>query len=216
MTEPRPRPQSVQPANPIVLSPALLRTPIAGPYLVAAPWARWLQASWGRQGGAQAPSNAELDEGLTGTQGDLSQTQDDLTQTQGDLSQTQNDLTQTQGDLASTQTDLAALTTRVTSLETTVATLQTDLTALTARVTTLETTVAAHATRLDALEAWRTAIAAGLPALVAVVAVPTLANDPATAILLENDLTANWQPPINANDAALQTAVNAVRTALAA
>lgn len=202
MPEPHPRTVAVPPSNPLVFSPALLRTPIAGPYLVSQPWARWLQASWGRAGGAQAPSNAELESGLSSTNEDLSQTQGDLTQTQDDLSQT--------------QTTVAGLEGEVTALQQTVLALQAAVTALTTRVTALETTVTAQGTRITALEAWRAAVVAGLPAVVTVVTVPALANDPATAVLLENDLTANWRPPINTNDTALQTAVNAVRNALAA
>lgn len=195
MAERHPVNRAVQPSNPIVLSPALLRTPIAGPYLVAPPWARWLQASWGRQGGAQAPSNAELDSGLTSTTDDLSQTQDDLGQT---------------------QTTVAGLEAELTALQEAFLQLAQEVDALTTRVTTLETTSSAQETRLQALEAWKTAMVAALPAVVSVTTVPALANDPATAIVLENDLTANWRPPINTNDTALQTAVNAVRNALAA
>jgi hypothetical protein len=104
-----------------------------------------------------------------------------------------------------------------------VLTLSQALEVLTGRVDTLETqvetleeTVADQETRLAALEAWRTAVVSGLPAVVTVATVPALANDPATAILLENDLTANWRPPVNANDTGLATAINAIKAALAA
>lgn len=194
--------RAAQPANPIVLSPALLRTPIAGPYLVATPWARWLQASWGRQGGAQAPSNAELDSGLSTTNDDLSQTQDDLSQTQDDLGQTQTTVEGLEGELTALQ-------------EAYLETVQ-DLEALTTRVSALETTVAAQETRLAALEAWKTALQAALPALVTVTPVPTLPVAPATPTALRDSLTTTWEPNVNTNDAALQTAVNAISTALAA
>lgn len=199
------------PTNPAVFSPALLRQPIADrqTLLVTQPWARWMYASWGRQGGAQAPSNAELDSGLSSTNDSLGQTQDSLGQTQDSLGQTQDDLSQTQTTVAGLEAELTAL--QEAYLETVAA-----LDALTVRVTTLEGTVSSQGTRITALEAWKTAVVAALPALVVVVAVPALGNDPATAILLENDLSANWRPPINTNDTALQTAVNAVRNALAA
>lgn len=185
----------------VPLSPALVRTPIAGPYLVSREWARWFQNAWDRQGGAEAPSNAQLESGLLATDDALSETQDDLSQTQDDLSQTQDSLSQTQDGLSHTQNDLTALTARVTTLE--------------ADLAALEATVADQATRLAVLEAWYTALRAALPALVTVTTVPTLANDPATAVLLENDLTANWRPPINTNDSDVATAINAVRNALA-
>lgn len=91
-----------------------------------------------------------------------------------------------------------------------------DLEVLAQVVTDLALTVGVLQGQVGALETHLEAIVAAVPGAVSVTTVPALANDPATAILLENDLTANWRPPMNSNDAALAAMANSLRTALLA
>lgn len=193
------------------LAPLPVRSPVIDrqTLLVTPVWSTWFEISYRRQGGANAPSNADLDDSLSGTQGDLSQTQDEL-------QATMDELDATQAELQATQSELTAVTERVTTLEGQVATLEGATASLTAQVQALTTTTTTQGTRLSALEAHLEAIVAAVPAAVTVTPLPALANDPATAILLENDLTANWRPPVNANDTALATMANALRDALLA
>lgn len=85
-----------------VLSPAPHRTPMIdrGTLLATRQWIAWFETSWRRQGQADAPSNSELDEGLTQTQDELAQTQDELTQTQSALAQTHAEVDALEADLA--------------------------------------------------------------------------------------------------------------------
>ena len=50
----------------------------------------------------------------------------------------------------------------------------------------------------------------------AVTPVPTLGDAPATADVLRDELTTNWQGALTTSDEDLETAVNAIRAALAA
>lgn len=193
----------------VPLAPPPRRSPVLeeGTGLMSRPWMTWLELSYRRQGEAHAPSNAELDEGLTGTQGDLSDTQEDLSGTQDSLAETQevleatrDELDATQAVLEQTQGDLTALTVRVTTLE--------------ATVTALETTVTAQDTRLDALEAHLAAIIAAVPAAVTVAGLPTLTDAPATADALRDNLTSAWEGVLETNDTTLATMANALRLAL--
>lgn len=195
---------------PTTLAPVLANAPFvdARGYLTRAATG-WLQESYLRQGGQEAASNTELAGATLSNAGHISQVESDLGDTNTSVADLAAELDSLQTAFLQLASDVEALTERVTTLEG-------EVTALEGRVDTLETTVAAHETRLDALEAWRTAVVAGLPAVVSVTNVPALANDPATATLLENDLTANWRSPLNTNDSGLASAVNAVRNALAA
>jgi CII-binding regulator of phage lambda lysogenization HflD len=132
-------------------------------------------------------------------------------------------ISQVEDDLGTTSANLAALEAEVTALQEAVLTLSQALEVLTGRVDTLETqvetleaTVADQETRLSALEAWRVAVVSGLPAAVTVAGLPTLTDAPATADALRDNLTSAWEGVIETNDTGLQTAINAVRTALAA
>jgi hypothetical protein len=49
-----------------------------------------------------------------------------------------------------------------------------------------------------------------------VAGLPTLTDAPASADALRDNLTSAWEPPLEANDAGLAAALNAVRAALAA
>jgi septal ring factor EnvC (AmiA/AmiB activator) len=169
----------------------------------------WLQASYVRQGGEFSATNTELSGSVLTNAGHITQIESDLGDTNSSLADLEAELAALQTAFLQLASDVEALTARVTTLEG-------EVEGLDGRVETLETTVTEHETRLDALEAWKAAVLAALPAVVSVTAVPALANDPATAILLENDLTANWRGPLNTNDSGLATAVNAVRNALAA
>jgi hypothetical protein len=162
----------------------------------------WLQSSYLRQGGEEAATNTELAGGVLANAGHISQVEDDLGTTSGDLAALEAEVTALQEAVLELSQALEVVTGRVTTLE--------------GQMTALETTVADHETRLDALEAWKTAMVAALPAVVSVAPVPALANDPATAIVLENDLTANWRPGINQNDTDLASTINTLRNALAA
>lgn len=193
----------------VPFAPAPRRSPMVDRETLIATreWLTWFELSYRRQGEAHAPSNAELDEGLSGTQGDLSDTQEDLSGTQDALAQTQEELEATRDELDATQ---AVLTTT-----------QGELTALTARVTTLEATVTALATtvtdqgtRLDALEAHLAAIVAAVPAAVTVAGLPTLTEAPASADALRDNLTSGWEGVLETNDTALATMANALRLAL--
>jgi septal ring factor EnvC (AmiA/AmiB activator) len=182
---------------PTTLPPILLNSPLVDSRTLrlTSPWLHWFELSYVRQGGQEAATNTELAGGVQDNSDHIGQVEDSLGETNTTV--------------AEVDADLKALTTRVTTLEGQVSTLET-------QVETLAELVEAQSVRLTALEAWRTALVAALPAVVTVATVPALANDPATAILLENDLTANWRSPLNANDSGLATAVNAVRNALAA
>ena len=169
----------------------------------------WLQSSYIRQGGESSATNTELAGGVAGNS-------DHISEVEAGLGQTNTTVAGLEAELSETQTAVVDLVDLLEALTTRVDTLETDLGALTTRVETLETTAAAQETRLAALEAWKTAMQAALPGAVSVNAVPALANDPATATLLENDLTANWHGTLNGNDSGVATAVNALRTALAA
>ena len=189
---------------PTTLPPVLLTAPFVDPrtgYLTSVSGA-WLQQSYVRQGGQEAATNTELAGGVQDNSDHIGNVEDGLGQTNDTVEEL--------------DTALQALTTRVTTLEGQVTTLEGQVTTLEGQVTTLETTVSDQGTRLAALEAWKTAVVAALPAVVSVTALPALGNDPATAILLENDLTANWKPRVDTNDSALASTVNAVRNALAA
>jgi polyhydroxyalkanoate synthesis regulator phasin len=188
---------------PTQLAPVLTNAPFVDPrgYLTRVA-SGWLEASYVRQGGQQAASNTELAGGVLANAGHISQVEDDLGTTSANLAALEAEVTALQEAVLTLSQALEVLTGRVDTLET--------------QVETLEETVADQETRLAALEAWRTAVVSGLPAVVTVATVPALANDPATAILLENDLTANWRPPVNANDTGLATAINAIKAALAA
>ena len=106
------------------LSPVLLRFPLVdrATGLVTRPWQQWFIASWHRQGGANAPPNNALGDGvgtmetaleetqaaLAATQAELDATQAQLAATQAELDATQAELAATQAELAATQADLAA------------------------------------------------------------------------------------------------------------
>lgn len=189
---------------PTTLPPVLLRAAVVErqTLTLTAPWLQWFEQSYLRQGGQEAATNTELAGGVAGNSDHIGQVEDDLAQTSSNLAALEAEVTTLQGVVVEQGAALEALETRVTTLE--------------GQVTTLQATVTDQGTRLAALEAWKTAMQDALPAVVSVTTVPALANDPATSILLENDLTANWRPPVNSNDSALATAVNAVRSALAA
>jgi septal ring factor EnvC (AmiA/AmiB activator) len=169
----------------------------------------WLQSSYLRQGGEEAATNTELAGGVLANAGHISQVEDDLGTTSGDLAALEAEVTALQEAVLELSQSLEVVTGRVTTLEG-------QVTALEGRVDTLETTVSDHETRLDALEAWRAAVVAGLPAVVSVAGLPTLTDAPATADALRDNLTSAWETPLETNDAALATTVNAVRNALAA
>ena len=175
---------------PTTLSPVLLQSPFVEPRtgVLTRMGAAWLQQSYLRQGGQEAATNTELAGGVQDNSDHIGQVEDGLGQT--------NDT------IAEVDAALQALATRVTTLEGT--------------VTALQATVTAQGTRVAALEAWKTAMIAALPALVSVDPLPTLLAAPATATLLRENLTTAWEPPLEANDTALQAALNAVRNALAA
>lgn len=196
---------------PTTLPPILLRAPMVErtSLTVTSAWLQWLEASYLRQGGQEAATNTELAGGVAANR-------DYITQVEGDLGSTNTTVASLEAELTALQEAFLQLAQEVEALTGRVTTLETAVTALTGRVDALETTSTAQETRLAALEAWKTALQAALPAVVTVATVPALANDPATAILLENDLTANWRPPLNTNDAGLAAGINAVRNALAA
>jgi hypothetical protein len=98
--------------------------------------------------------------------------------------------------------DVAALDTRVTTVE--------------GLVTALQETVSALSTRVTALETHLAAIIAAVPAAVSVTLLPTLTDSPASADALRDNLTSAWEPPLEANDAALAAMANGLRTALLA
>lgn len=189
---------------PTTLPPVMTTAPLVDPRtgILTRTGSAWFEQSYRRQGGQEAATNTELAGATLVNAGHISQVQDDLGTTSANLAALEAEVTTLQETVVQIQSELTAVTERVTTLE--------------AQVETLETTVAAQETRLAALEAWKTAVQAALPAVVSVATLPALGNDPATAILLENDLTANWHPPLSGNDTDLASAVNALRTALAA
>lgn len=195
---------------PTTLPPVLLNSPMVNLRTgrIESPWLHWFELSYIRQGGQEAATNTELAGSVQDNADHIGEVEEGLGSTNTTLASLEAEVTALQEAYLLTVQELEALTARVTTLEETAQTLG-------ERVTTLEETVSDQGTRLAALEAWKEAMVAALPAVVTVATVPALANDPATAILLENDLTANWRPPVNANDSGLATAVNAVRNALA-
>jgi septal ring factor EnvC (AmiA/AmiB activator) len=188
---------------PTTLAPVVTQTPFvdARGYVTRAALG-WLQQSYLRQGGESAATNTELQTGIGINTGSINQIEMDLE----DTTTTVEDLTQ----------ELAALQTAVLQLASDVEALTGRVTTLEGQVTTLETTVAEQGTRLAALEAWRTAVVAGLPAVVSVAALPTLTDAPASADALRDNLTSAWEGVLDTNDSALGATVNAVRNALAA
>lgn len=189
---------------PTTLPPVLLRAPVVErqTLTLTGPWLQWFEQSYLRQGGQEAATNTELAGGVAANADHIGTVEEGLGQTNTTVAGLEAELSETQEAVIDLFDLVEALTARVETLE--------------GQITTLETTVTAQETRLAALETWKTALVAALPAVVTVQTVPALGNDPATAILLENDLTANWRGPLNTNDAGLATAVNAVRSALAA
>lgn len=196
---------------PTTLPPVLLRAPVVErqTLTLTSPWLQWFEQSYVRQGGQEAATNTELAGGVAGNADHISEVEAGLGQTNTTVAGLEEELSETQTAVVDLFDLLEALTARVDTIET-------DLTALQTRVEALETTVADQETRLAALEAWKTAVQAGLPAGVSVTAVPTLTDAPVSADALRDNLTSAWQGPVNANDAGLATAVNAVRAALAA
>lgn len=175
---------------PTELSPVLTQAPMVDrdTLRVTVPWQRWFAASWRRQGGHRARTNTELESDVGGNSASITTLETGLT---------------------TTNSTVAGLETEVTALQQAVLDLQ-------AAVTTLQTAVPALTTRVQALEDWRAAIVAALPAVVAVTPVPTLGDAPATADVLRDELTTNWQGALTTSDEDLETAVNAIRAALAA
>lgn len=93
------------------LSPVLLRSPLVdrATGLVTRPWQQWFIASWYRQGGANAPPNNELGEGVGTLEEQLAQTQADLAVAQAALEATQAALETTQGDLDTAEATIVTL-----------------------------------------------------------------------------------------------------------
>jgi polyhydroxyalkanoate synthesis regulator phasin len=188
---------------PTQLAPVLTNAPFVDPrgYLTRVA-SGWLEASYIRQGGESAASNTELSGATLANAGHIHQVEDDLGTTSANLAALEAEVTALQEAVLTLSQALEVLTGRVDTLET--------------QVETLEETVADQETRLSALEAWRVAVVAGLPAAVTVAGLPTLTDAPATADALRDNLTSAWEGVIETNDTGLQTAINAVRTALAA
>jgi septal ring factor EnvC (AmiA/AmiB activator) len=182
---------------PTTLPPILLNSPLVDSRTLrlTSPWLHWFELSYVRQGGQEAASNTELAGGVQDNSDHIGQVEDSLGETNTTV--------------AEVDADLKALTTRVTTLEGKVTTLE-------EQVETLAELVEAQSVRLTALETWREAVVASLPGVVSVTSVPTLTDAPATPDALRDNLTSAWQGPLNTNDTALQTAINAVRNALAA
>ena len=193
------------------LAPLPVRSPVIDrqTLLVTPVWSTWFEISYRRQGGANAPSNADLDDSLSGTQGDLSQTQDEL-------QATRDELDATQAELQATQSELTAVTERVTTLEGQVATLEGATAGLAAQVEALTTTTTTQGTRLSALEAHLAAIVAAVPVAVTVTPLPTLTDAPVSADALRDNLTSAWEGVLESNDTAVATMANALRDALLA
>lgn len=195
----------------IPLSPLPVRSPLIDrqTLLMTPVWSTWFELSYRRQGEAHAPSNADLDDSLSGTQGDLSQTQEDL-------QATRDELDATQAELQATQSELTAVTERVTTLEGQVATLEGATAGLAAQVEALTTTTTTQGTRLSALEAHLEAIVAAVPVAVTVTPLPTLTDAPVSADALRDNLTSAWEGVLESNDTAVATMANALRDALLA
>lgn len=138
----------------VPLPPAPRRTPVleATTGLVTRAWATWFDLLWKRNGEAHAPSNAELDEGMTSNESALAALQTELDATQAELAATQADLTATQASLASTQAELAATQATITALQAELDGTQTTLAATQAELDQTQLDLAATQAELDATQ----------------------------------------------------------------